>query len=261
LTHIHLIGIGGSGLSAIARVLHESGYTVSGSDRVDTPLAQSLRVSGLKVNIGHNASNISNADLIIRSSAIPEDNPEVQAGHRAGIPVMKRSEFLGQIMSDKDAIAIGGTHGKTTTTAMIAWSLISLDQDPSYIIGGVSRNMHSNAHAGKGQFFVIEADEYDDMFLGLQPKAIIITNIEHDHPDFFKTPTDYYQAFLKFSRTILPEGSIYICMDNPGSASLSKEVPSGISLWTFGIDSHANYIARDILLNNSNCHEYSARYP
>ena len=185
MTHVHLIGIGGSGLSAIARLLVESGYVVSGSDRVRSPLAQDLLAAGVRVDFGHKAENISGADLVIRSSAVPDDNPEVIAARLAGIPVLKRSEYLGQWMENRIGIAIAGTHGKTTTTAMMAWTLVCLGQDPSYIIGGISKNLGSNAHAGHGSAFVIEADEYDRMFLGLQPVVAIVTNVEHDHPDCF----------------------------------------------------------------------------
>ena len=171
MKHIHLIGIGGTGLSAIARVLLESGYEVSGSDRSSSPLSDALAADGVKVMIGHDPANIQGADQVIRSSAVSDDNPEVQAALQAGIPVLKRSEFLQQMLSDKLSIAVAGTHGKTTTTAMIAWMLVKLDQDPSYIIGGVLKNLNRNAHAGKGPIFVIEADEYDRMFLGIKPKA------------------------------------------------------------------------------------------
>ncbi len=167
---VHFIGIGGSGLSAIARLLVESGYVVSGSDRVPSALALDLAAAGVRVYTGHKAEHVAGADLVIRSSAIPDDNPEVLAARQAGIPVLKRSEYLGQWMENRLGIAIAGSHGKTTTTAMMAWTLVCLQQDPSYIIGGVSKNLGSNAHAGQGRAFVIEADEYDRMFLGLQPE-------------------------------------------------------------------------------------------
>ena len=133
--HIHLIGIGGTGLSAIARVLLESGYTISGSDMNESPLAQDVRAAGAQVFIGHDAENITGADLIVRSSAIPDTNVEVQAAIKNKVPVLKRADFLGQLMAGYQGIAVAGTHGKTTTTAMIAWMLFALGQDPSYIVG------------------------------------------------------------------------------------------------------------------------------
>jgi UDP-N-acetylmuramate--alanine ligase len=195
---VHFIGIGGTGLSAIARVLLESGYQVTGSDRNMSPLAKSLQSEGVRIAIGHRTENIESAQLIVRSSAIPDDNVEVQAAHRLGIPVLKRGEFLSTLMEGKTAIAVAGTHGKTSTSAMIAWMLSYLGQDPTFIVGGVINNLGTNARAGKGTAFVIEADEYDYMFLGLKPKIAVITNIEHDHPDCYPTPEDFFQAFDQF---------------------------------------------------------------
>jgi len=227
MTHIHLIGIGGSGLSAIARILLESGYTVSGSDKQLSPLAAQIQATGARVFTGHQVENVAGADLVVRSSAIPDDNVEVKAAMAASIPVLKRSDFLGQLMENRLGIAIAGTHGKTTTTAMISWMLTALDQDPSYIIGGVARNMGTNAHAGRGAAFVIEADEYDHMFLGLRPTIAIVTNIEHDHPDCFPTPHDFYQAFVKFVEQLTPQGILLACVDDPGAAKLLEESLEG----------------------------------
>lgn len=223
MTHAHLIGIGGSGLSAIARLLLESGYTVTGSDRVLSPLAIELQSSGAKIYSGHDASHISGADLVVRSSAIPDDNPEVQAALLAGTPVYKRADFLGKLMEGKTGIAIAGTHGKTTTTAMIAWVLSDLKQDPSFIVGGVLSNLDVNARAGRGQAFVIEADEYDRMFLGLQPVYGVVTNIEHDHPDCYPTPAEFQAAFVKFASLIPPHGALVACAEDMGAIELMAE--------------------------------------
>src|SRR5688572_26153226 len=158
MTHVHFIGIGGSGLSAIARLLLESGYEVTGSDRTLSPLAEDLQKAGASVYIGHAAGNVSGADWVVRSSAIADDNPEVSAALALKIPVYKRADFLGRLMDspDKLGIAVAGTHGKTTTSAMIAWMLYQLGEDPSFVIGGVLSNLGTNARAGKGQAFVIE---------------------------------------------------------------------------------------------------------
>ncbi len=220
MRHIHLIGIGGTGLSAIARLLLESGIVVSGSDRAASPSTQGLLEAGVDVRIGHQAENVVGADLVVRSSAIPDDNPEVIAARKAGIPVLKRSEFLGSIMEGKTCIAIAGTHGKTTTTSMLAWALTRMGQDPSFICGGVIENLGSNAHAGKGSAFVIEADEYDRMFLGLQPAIEVITNLEHDHPDCFPTPKDLYQAFTDFVHLLPAQGVLVSCVEDPGAERL-----------------------------------------
>jgi UDP-N-acetylmuramate--alanine ligase len=250
MKHIHLIGIGGTGLSAIARVLLESGYQVSGSDRSPSPLSDALAADGVKIMIGHDPANVRGADQVVRSSAVSVDNPEVQAALQAGIPVLKRSEFLQQMLSDKLSIAVAGTHGKTTTTAMIAWMLVKLNQDPSYIVGGVLKNLNRNAHAGKGPIFVIEADEYDRMFLGIRPKLLVVTNIEHDHPDCFPTPETYYQAFVEFSGQLEESGTILACGDNPGSASLAAEATkAGRMTLSYGLGQANDYHGRNLSIN------------
>jgi UDP-N-acetylmuramate--alanine ligase len=220
MTSVHMIGIGGSGLSAIARLLIESGYAVSGSDRELTPFARDLQKAGVAVSIGHDAANVYGADLVVRSSAIPDENPEVVAARAAGIPVFKRSDFLGQLMDEKTGVAVAGTHGKTTTTAMIAWVLTELGSDPSFIVGSMMLNLGVNAHAGQGSTFVIEADEYDRMFLGLKPRIEIITNLEHDHPDCFPTYEELREAFISFIDLLPIDGTLIVCADDKGSASL-----------------------------------------
>ena len=220
MTHVHFIGIGGSGLSAIARLLLESGYSVSGSDRALSPFADEIRKAGAKVYIGHHPRNIGGADWVVKSSAIADDNPEVQAANRTGTPVYKRADFLGQLMADKTGIAIAGTHGKTTTTAMTAWVLHELGREPSFIVGSVMNNLGVNARAGKGKLFVIEADEYDNMFLGLKPLIAVVTGVEHDHPDFFPTPESMYSAFEKFVDLLPSDGTLIACVEDVGAAAL-----------------------------------------
>ena len=259
MTRVHFIGIGGSGLSAIARLLLESGYTVSGSDKNLSPLARDLAESGVQVQVGHNPHNVEGADLVIRSSAVPDDNPEVRAAQAAGIPVYKRADFLGKLMSGRTGIAVAGTHGKTTTTTMIAWMLSSLEQDPSYIIGGVSKNLHANAHAGAGRPFVIEADEYDRMFLGLQPKIIVVTNAEHDHPDCFPTPADYLAAFSEFVSGLQPEGVLLVCQDDPGAMSLMSYVPADCKAFTYGLQA-GNYQAVEINPNERGGFDFQLKW-
>jgi len=149
MKHVHLIGIGGSGLSAIALVLLERGFKVSGSDRQNSPSAQRLQTAGARIFIGHDAANITGADLVIRSSAISDDNVEVRAARDAGVPVLKRAEFLNQLTEGHQVIAVAGTHGKTTTTAMLAWIMMSYGLDPSFIVGSFSPNLGTNAHSGK----------------------------------------------------------------------------------------------------------------
>ena len=220
MTKTHFIGIGGTGLSAIARLLHESGYEVTGSDMQESSYIDDLRELGLTVYVGHNANQIGEADFIVRSSAIPDKNVEVIEARKKNIPVYKRSDFLGSLMEDKIGIAIAGTHGKTSTTAMLAWTLTELSQDPSFIVGSTINKMGVNAHAGKGETFVIEADEYDRMFLGLKPKIGIITNLEHDHPDIYPTAEIFREAFIEFIELIPKNGVLIACGDDEGAAEM-----------------------------------------
>ncbi len=245
---VHLVGIGGSGLSAIAVVLLERGVQVSGSDRQLSPLAQRVQAAGGQVYLGHNAENITGADLVVQSSAIPDDNVEVQAARRLGIPVYRRVDFLGLLTSGYRTVAVAGTHGKTTTTAMIAWLLASLGFDPSYIIGGLSINLGGNAHHGLGDIFVIEADEYDGMFLGLNPEIAVVTNIEHDHPDCYPTGEAFYRAFAAFSQRILPGGALLACKDDPGATRLMREAAgSSFRVLAYGHqEMEGDYFASDL---------------
>jgi UDP-N-acetylmuramate--alanine ligase len=236
MTRVHFIGIGGSGLSAIARLLKESGYDVSGSDQARGPLTSDLHAAGVTVYIGHHPRNVAGADWVVRSSAIPDNNPEVQAALQANIPVYKRSDFLGRLMADKTGIAVAGTHGKTTTTAMIVWVLSALGRDPSFIVGGVMNNYGVNARAGKGNTFVIEADEYDRMFLGLRPRIEVITNLEHDHPDCYPTFEDMFGAFEEFVKLLPADGTLIACAEDEGSATLlSRARKSGLSVVSYSV--------------------------
>jgi len=266
MTHIHFIGIGGSGLSAIARLLLESGYEVSGSDRALSPFANEIRKAGAKVFVGHHPRNISGADSVVISSAISADNPEVEAAKRAGIPIYKRADFLGQFMEEKNGIAIAGTHGKTTTTAMIAWVLHELGRDPSFIIGGVMNDLGVNAHAGKSNLFIIEADEYDNMFLGLKPRIEVITSLEHDHPDMFPTLEDMYMSFEKFVDLLPEDGTLIVCADNPGTAALMSHARKiGRNIVAYGVERERTInsplwvIARNLKPNKRGGYDFEAQ--
>lgn len=236
MSRVHFIGIGGSGLSAIARLLLERGDTVTGSDRELSPFALDVQEAGARVYVGHHADNVSGAEYVVRSSAIPDDNPEVQAALNANIPVYKRADLLGHLMEGKVGIAVAGTHGKTTTTAMLAWVLTRLDRDPSFIVGSVMGNLNINARAGKGNTFVIEADEYDRMFLGLKPRIEIVTNLEHDHPDCYPTYADMYAAFESFVDLLPPDGTLIVSAEDSGSASLIPHArKTGKAVISYGI--------------------------
>jgi UDP-N-acetylmuramate--alanine ligase len=238
MTHVHFIGIGGTGLSAIARLMLEMGTTVSGSDRVLSPFAEKLQTDGATVFVGHRAENVAGADWVVRSSAVADDNPEVQEARARGIPVYKRADFLGRLMAspDKIGIAVAGTHGKTTTTAMIAWMLFVLGRDPSFIVGSTLTNLKTNARAGQGTPFVIEADEYDRMFLGLKPFIGIVTNLEHDHPDCYPTFDDMYAAFETFVGLIPSDGTLIACLDDAGASALMNSARKvGKNVLAYGV--------------------------
>ncbi|MBZ0286783.1 MAG: UDP-N-acetylmuramate--L-alanine ligase, partial [Anaerolineae bacterium] len=221
--HIHLVGIGGSGMSAIARILVEQGYTVSGSDRGANDMTEALSRDGATIYKGHDAAYIAGADMLLITSAVKDDHVEVAAARAAGIPVYKRQDVMAALMDGKKVIAVAGTKGKTTTTSMIVHILRECGQDPSYIVGGVLGNTGTNAGVGQGEWFVVEADEYDNMFLGLRPDIAVITNIEWDHPDFFKTPDDMVESFRKFVDLLPNSGAIVACWDDPNTYYLVTE--------------------------------------
>ncbi len=254
--HVFFIGIGGTGLSAIARLLKEKGYTVSGSDQQISDFTQGLISDGISVYHGHAADHLAGVDMVVRSSAIPDSNPEVQAARAAQIPVYKRSDILDELMADQIGIAIAGTHGKTTTTAMIASMLQKLKLDPSYIIGSVSKDLGNNAHFGSGNYFVIEADEYDRMFLGLSPTIGVITNLEHDHPDCYPTFSDYLQAFKAFAEKISSDGHVFVYLEDAGNQKLMS-ILAHPSVTTYGMSADCDYHAKDIQINQMGGYQFT----
>ncbi len=242
--HVHLVGIGGTGLSAIARLLKQRGDTVTGSDRTRSSFAEALEALGIPIRYEHRAENVKGANLVVASSAVPDDNVELQAARSAGIPVLRRSEFLGDLTAGQKTIAVAGTHGKTTTTGLIAWLLSQADLDPSFIVGGTLSNFDTNARAGGGDYFVIEADEYDRMFLGLEPAIAVITNVEHDHPDCYPTFESFHQAFAEFAACV--QDLIVVCKDDTGADSLP--LPA-IECVHYGLNADADWYAEEIRSN------------
>lgn len=236
---VHVVGIGGAGMSAIARVLIGRGVRVSGSDRALNEQTSALAALGARIYEGHAASNLSSPHVVLISSAISPENPEVEAALRAGIPVLRRREALPLLLEGSFQIAVAGTHGKTTTTALIAHLLRETGHDPSYIIGGTLLNSGDNARHGTGNAFVIEADEYDYMFLGLTPTIAVLTNLEHDHPDMFPTFAAMQAAFEQFiARIPAYDGVLIACADDSGALQLAKARRSGGQpTLTYGIHS------------------------
>ena len=238
---IHVIGIGGTGLSAIAKVLHERGETVTGSDQASSPYALALQALGVPVTYGHAAANVGAARLVLISSAVAADNPEVVAARQAGIPILRREQYFGELTAGYRTVAVAGTHGKSTTTAMIAWILEQAGRDPTFIIGGVAADLGTNAHAGKGIEFVVEADEYDRAFLGLHPSVAVVTNIEHDHPDCYPTAADFRAAFETFGTQV--QDLLIVCADDPAAAALA---PAGVRRMSYAVHATADWRADDL---------------
>lgn len=235
--HIHLVGIGGTGLSAIAYVLLQRGFRVSGSDQRTSPAMAELAGLGATVFVGHEAAQVAGADLVLISSAVPAANPEVAAAQAAGVPVVKREQFLGPLLSGYRNLCVAGTHGKTTTSAMLAALLDALGAEPGFIVGSTILALGTAARAGRpGGPFVIEADEYDHMFLGLHPDIAVITNVEWDHVDCYPNPASFQQAFAQFTGLVPPGGTVIYCGDDPGSRSLhDTAAKTGVQWISYGL--------------------------
>ena len=261
MTHVHLIGIGGTGISSIARVLLEKGYVVSGSDRALSPLALDLQQAGALVYEGHAAQNIHGADLVVRSSAISDNNVEVAAARALGIPVQKRADFLNTLLREYTLLAVAGSHGKTTTSTMLALTLDRLGFLPGFILGGVSHDLGTNARAGGGKYFVIEADEYDYMFLGLEPSLILVTNVEYDHPDCFPTREGYQTAFARFVGRLKSGGTLVTNADQAGAASLVNAQPSETTSLTYGLSANSDVAARNLAVNQAGGMSFTLHAP
>lgn len=247
--HVHFIGIGGYGMSAIARVMLEMGFRVSGSDVVQQELTEKLVANGAKVYIGHQANNVRGADMVVYSTAIAKDDVEILAAKEMNIPVLHRSQMLARLMHERKGIAVAGAHGKTTTSSMIALVMEECGIDPTYIIGGEIMNIGSNAKAGQGDYVVAEADESDGSFLQYHPLLAIVTNIEADHlenydGDFAKLK----QAYARFLSQVVPGGKAIICLDDPYLQELLPALQSEVI--TYGIDSAADYRATDVQLGD-----------
>jgi UDP-N-acetylmuramate--alanine ligase len=244
IKHIYFTGIGGIGMSGLADILIESGYQVSGSDRVLTDITSYLAERGAKIYNGHDAQHMDNVDLLVYSSAIPADNPERLHAKESGIPQIRRAEMLAELMRLKYGIAIAGTHGKTTTTSMCAQILTHAKLDPTVVVGGRFQSSLTNARLGNGVFFVTEADEYDRSFLALSPAFGVITSIEEDHLDIYKDMEDIRAAFVEFANKIPFYGSMVVCIDDDGVKSVADRLPH--NLISYGISGPADFVASNI---------------
>lgn len=239
-TKVHFVGIGGSGMSGIARIMAARGASVSGSDLHDSSSLAGLRTLGINVHVGHAASNLGGASIVVRSSAIPHENVEIVAALQQGIPVIERAQALAELMEGKRSVAVAGTHGKTTTTSMLTVALQHCGFDPSFSIGATVRNSGTNAHHGSGDAFIVEADESDGSFTAYKPLGAVITNIELDHVDNFKSLAEIESIFRDFVATIQPGGFLVLCADDSGTKSLltelSSEKKNALAIITYGED-------------------------
>lgn len=242
---IHFIGIGGSGMSGLARIAISHHIKVSGSDSSDSSVLSALRALGADIQIGHQASNISGADLVVYSNAIKVDNPERVATSKLGIPEITRANALALLMSESFSIAVAGTHGKTTTSSMATVALQSAGVDPSFAIGGVLKSSGSNAHRGSGAYFVAEADESDGSFVAYKPEAAVITNVEWDHVDHFKSESEVFDAFEKFVQTI--KGFLVYCEDDLGAKKVAQK--AAVKTISYGLAPNANLRLDQITLS------------
>lgn len=244
---VHFIGIGGAGLSAIARIMAARGVKVQGSDDNDTPFLPALRELGVPCRVGYDARNLGDAETVVVTTAAREDNPEYVAALERGLRVWPRSAGLASLMTDNTVLAVAGTHGKTTTTGLLTVALRHCGADPTYAVGGVLTATGRNADAGTGPWFVAEADESDGAFLVYSPAAAIITNVEADHLDFWGTPQAYHAAFEDFLARIDPEGFVVCCVDDAGAARLANTARErGITTDTVGTGPEADLRAVDL---------------
>jgi UDP-N-acetylmuramate--alanine ligase len=247
--HIHFVGIGGIGMSALALLLKQQGKQVSGSDQMDSELLNSLRKAEIQVFIGHAASHAGGADLVVYSSAVKPDNPERVYAESHGIPEIRRAELLGQISSAyENVLAIAGTHGKTTTTGMCGQILIAAGLDPSILVGGILPDLKSNLRIGKQNHIVVEADEYDRSFLALKPTQIIVTTLEADHLDIYKDLQDVRDTFHEFISKLDDAGQLVLQGDDPELLLLANR--SSHPVISYGLTNMPDYRAIDIEINS-----------
>ena len=243
---VHLAGIGGVSMSPLAEVLHGMGLSVQGSDQSDSAAVEHLRALGISIHVGHEARDIEGAEFLIRTAAIHDDNPEIAAARRAGVPVFERAEAWGAIMQQyENALCIAGTHGKTTTTSMATHIFMAAGADPTVMIGGTLPMLHSGYRVGKGQTIILESCEYCNSFLSFFPTVAVVLNIEEDHLDFFKDLGEIKASFRRFAQLALPEGRVVANADDTNAMDALR----GLPLFTFGCSEGADCRAERLTWN------------
>lgn len=243
---VHFVGIGGVGMSGIARVLMALGHDVSGSDVKKSPTTDRLQAMGARIHYGHSPANIGGAGIVVTSSALGADNPEVLAAYKRKISIVPRAEMLGRLMRRQKGIAVAGAHGKTTTTALTATLLVRAGLDPTYVVGGEAAEI-GNADLGWGDYCVAEADESDGSFLLLDPQIAVVTNVENDHLDHYRTVDNIEKAFHDFLTRVPPDGIAVLCADDPVLRRLARQITTPVI--TYGCSPDAQYRLSDFSLN------------
>ncbi len=255
---IHFVGIGGIGMSGIAEVLANQGYQVSGSDAADSAVLARLRAQGVRVTVGHQAKSLDDAQAVVVSSAVPKDNPEVEAARKANLPIVPRAMMLAELMRGKQGVAIAGTHGKTTTTSLVAAVLAEGGLDPTFVVGGRVRAQGTNAKLGSGEYFVAEADESDASFLHLTPTFAVVTNVDLDHMETYGHSADrLYAAFADFANRLPFYGALYACVDDAGVRAVLPRVVKPVV--TYGFDATADVRADSVRADANMMHFVAKR--
>jgi len=253
IRHIHFIGVGGAGMSGIAEVLFNLGYTISGSDLSDSSTLRRLAALGIQTHVGHSADNVKSADAVVTSTAVKADNPEVLVARSRHIPVVPRAVMLAELMRMKQGIAIAGTHGKTTTTSLVASVLAEANLDPTFVIGGRLNSAGTNAKLGTGDYIVVEADESDASFLNLLPVMSVVTNIDADHMETYGHDFEKLKsAFVEFLHRMPFYGTAILCSDDPGVQSIVDQLARPMT--TYGLEQGAQIRAVDVRADNGQMH-------
>jgi UDP-N-acetylmuramate--L-alanine ligase/UDP-N-acetylenolpyruvoylglucosamine reductase len=257
---VHLVGVGGMHLSGIARILAAWGHRVTGSDMRPSPLTDALASMGVTVLEGHRAENVGDAQLVITTSAAKDDNPELMEARERGIPVLKRHEFVARLMEGKRSVCVAGTHGKTTTTGMIASMLVRAGRSPTYLVGGEVRDLGTNAAPGDGDEIVVEADEFDRAFLAYAADIAVMTNVESDHLDIYGSAEEYQAAFGQFMSQVKADGLVIANADSVKVRELleSADVPARVE--TYGLEQPADWTAHDIDIESDGSQSFGVRY-
>jgi len=253
IRHIHFIGVGGAGMSGIAEVLFNFGYTISGSDLSDSSTLRRLAALGIQTHVGHSAENVKSADAVVTSTAVKADNPEVLVARSRHIPVVPRAVMLAELMRMKQGIAIAGTHGKTTTTSLVASVLAEAGLDPTFVIGGRLNSAGTNAKLGTGDYIVVEADESDASFLNLLPVMSVVTNIDADHMETYGHDIEKLKsAFVEFLHRMPFYGTAIVCSDDPGVQSIVDQLARPVT--TYGLEEGAQIRAIEVRADNGKMH-------